>query len=34
MALIPKANAPKQSIEGLEVIAVDRVEHALARVRD
>ena len=34
MALIPKQNAPKQSIEGLEVIAVDRVEHALARVRD
>ncbi|MGZ9058224.1 MAG: DNA repair protein RadA, partial [Burkholderiaceae bacterium] len=34
MALIPKANAPKQPIEGLEVIAVDRVEHALARVRD
>lgn len=33
MALIPKANAPKQSIEGLEVIAVDRVEHALTRVR-
>ncbi len=33
IALIPKANAPKQSIEGLEVIAVDRVEHALARLR-
>ena len=33
MALIPKQNAPKQAIEGLEVIAVDRVEHALARVR-
>ena len=33
MALIPKQNAPKQPIEGLEVIAVDRVEHALARVR-
>ena len=34
MALIPKANAPKQPIEELEVIAVDRVEHALARMRD
>nr|MBA2547686.1 DNA repair protein RadA [Burkholderiaceae bacterium] len=34
IALIPKANAPKQAIEGLEVIAVDRVEHALTRVRD
>ena len=33
MALIPKQNAPKQVIEGLEVIAVDRVEHALARMR-
>jgi DNA repair protein RadA/Sms len=33
MALIPKANAPKHEIEGLEVIAVDRLEHALARVR-
>ena len=32
-ALIPKANAPKHTIEGLEVIAVDRVEHALARLR-
>ena len=34
MALIPKANAPKQRIEGLEVIAVDRVEQALARVKE
>ena len=34
IALIPKANAPRQAIEGLEVIAVDRVEHALARVRE
>jgi DNA repair protein RadA/Sms len=33
IALIPKQNAPKQRIEGLEVIAVDRVEHALARMR-
>jgi DNA repair protein RadA/Sms len=33
MALIPKQNAPKQVIEGLEVIAVDRVEHALTRMR-
>ena len=33
LAIIPKANAPKQKIEGLEVIAVDRVEHALERVR-
>ena len=33
MALIPKANAPKHAIEGLEVIAVDRLDHALARLR-
>ena len=33
MAMIPKQNAPKQAIEGLEVIAIDRVEHALARMR-
>ena len=33
IALIPKQNAPKQGIEGLEIIAVDRVEHALARMR-
>ncbi|MEP6607876.1 MAG: DNA repair protein RadA [Burkholderiaceae bacterium] len=33
IALIPKANAPRQPIEGLEVIAVDRIEHALTRVR-
>ena len=33
MALIPRANAPKHAIEGLEVIAVDRLEQALARVR-
>ncbi|MFZ5541756.1 MAG: DNA repair protein RadA [Pseudomonadota bacterium] len=32
-ALIPKANAPKQPIEGLEVVAVDRLEHALAWLR-
>ena len=33
IALIPKQNAPKQVIGGLEVIAVDRVEQALARMR-
>jgi DNA repair protein RadA/Sms len=32
-ALIPRANAPRQPIEGLEVLAVDRIEQALARVR-
>jgi DNA repair protein RadA/Sms len=34
MALIPKANAPKQAIDGLKVIAVDRIEEAIDRVRD
>lgn len=29
-AIIPKANAPKQKIPGIEVIAVDRVEDAVA----
>lgn len=29
-AIIPKANAPKQKISGIEVIAVDRVEDAVA----
>ncbi len=33
VALIPKANAPKQPIEGLEVWAVDRVDTAIARLR-
>jgi DNA repair protein RadA/Sms len=33
IALIPKANAPKQPIDGLQVIAVDRLEQAIDRVR-
>jgi DNA repair protein RadA/Sms len=32
-ALIPKANAPKTAIPGLEVIAVDRAADALSRFR-
>lgn len=34
IALIPKANAPKQPIEGLTIVAVDRIEQALAKVRE
>src|SRR5690606_27459201 len=34
IAFIPKANAPKQAIEGLEIWAVDRVDAAIARVRE
>lgn len=33
MALIPAANAPKQPIEGLEIIAVDRIEKAIEQIR-
>ena len=33
-ALIPEANRPKQPIAGMEVIAVRRVEEAVARIRD
>jgi len=33
-AIIPKANAPRQAIDGLKVIAVDRVEEALERMRE
>jgi DNA repair protein RadA/Sms len=32
-ALIPKANKPRQAIAGIEVIAVERVEDAVARFR-
>lgn len=33
VALIPKANAPRQPIEGLEIWAVDRVDAAIDRLR-
>jgi len=33
-ALIPEANRPKQAITGMEVIAVKRVEAAVARIRE
>jgi len=32
-ALIPKANAPKQAIKGIEVLALDRVEQAIEQLR-
>ncbi len=32
-AIIPKANAPKQKIPGMEIIAVERVEQAVERMR-
>ena len=32
--LIPAANAPKQDIAGLRVLAVERLDEALSRVRE
>jgi DNA repair protein RadA/Sms len=32
-AIVPRANAPKQAIEGIEIIAVDRLIDAVARFR-
>ena len=32
-AIIPKANKPKQSISGMEIITVERVEEAVRRIR-
>ncbi|HEX8962131.1 MAG TPA: DNA repair protein RadA [Rhodocyclaceae bacterium] len=32
-ALVPKANAPKQGIDGIEVIALERVEQAVEKIR-
>ena len=33
VALVPKANAPRQAIEGLEIWAVDRIDAAIDRLR-
>jgi len=33
-AIVPKANAPRQSIAGLRVLAVERIEQALDTLRD
>jgi DNA repair protein RadA/Sms len=34
VALIPGANAPKQAIPGMRIIAVDRIEQALTELRE
>ncbi|MEO8408447.1 MAG: DNA repair protein RadA [Oxalobacteraceae bacterium] len=34
IAMIPKSNAPKQKIEGLTIIAVERIDEALEKIRD
>jgi DNA repair protein RadA/Sms len=33
-ALIPKANAPKQKIDGLTIVPVERIEEAFAKLRE
>ncbi len=33
-AIVPKANAPKQPVDGIEVIGVERLEQALNHVRN
>jgi len=33
-AIIPKANAPRQAIGGMQVIALDRIEQAIERLRE
>ena len=33
LAIVPKANAPKAGIEGIEVVTVERVEEAISRLR-
>lgn len=34
IALVPRANLPKQKIDGLEVIGVERIDEAMNRVRE
>lgn len=34
MALVPKSNLPKQKIEGLQVIGVERIDEAMNKVRE
>jgi DNA repair protein RadA/Sms len=33
-AIVPKANAPKTKIDGLQVVAVDRLDQALSALRN
>lgn len=34
LALIPRANAPKQPIKGIEVVALERIEQAIDKLRE
>jgi len=31
---VPKANAPRQDIPGMRIVAVERIEEALERLRE
>ena len=33
-AIVPKANAPKTKIQGIEVFAVERLDQALNKIRN
>jgi DNA repair protein RadA/Sms len=33
-AIIPKANVPKQKIEGMNIIAVERIDQAFSKLRE
>jgi DNA repair protein RadA/Sms len=34
VAVIPKANAPKQKIEGMTIVAVERIDEAFSKLRE
>ena len=34
IAVIPKANAPKQKVEGMTIVAVERIEQAFEKLRE
>jgi DNA repair protein RadA/Sms len=34
IAMVPKANAPKQKIEGMTIVAVERIDEAFSKLRD
>jgi DNA repair protein RadA/Sms len=34
IALIPKGNMPKQKIEGMNIIAVERIDQAFTKLRE
>ena len=34
VAMVPKANAPRQPVEGMQIIAVERIDDAFTRLRE